>query len=133
MRGATAYRVVTDHLGSVRAVVRAADGVEVQRFDYDAWGVPTLEQGAGFQSLGYAGGIIDHDTRLVRFGARDYEAETGRWTAGDSEGLVDPSGNRFVYATNDPVNLVDATGMIPWPPPKKGNQWRHYGKWGGPG
>ena len=29
MRGDTAYRVITDHLGSVRAVVRTSDGVTV--------------------------------------------------------------------------------------------------------
>ncbi len=29
------------------------------------------------------GGIYDRDTNLTRFGARDYDPETGRWTAKD--------------------------------------------------
>ena len=35
----------------------------------------------GFQPFGFAGGLYDPDTGLVRFGARDYDAETGRWTS----------------------------------------------------
>jgi len=79
----TAYRVVTDHLGSIRAVVRTSDGALVQRTDYDAWGRVTAMTNATFQSLGYAGGLTDRSTGLVRFGARDYDPEVGRWTAKD--------------------------------------------------
>jgi RHS repeat-associated protein len=35
------------------------------------------------QPFGFAGGLYDADTGLVRFGARDYDAYTGRWTAKD--------------------------------------------------
>jgi len=36
-----------------------------------------------FQPFGFAGGLYDPDTGLVRFGARDYDAAAGRWTAKD--------------------------------------------------
>jgi RHS repeat-associated protein len=35
----------------------------------------------GFQPFGYAGGEYDWTTGLTRFGARDYDASIGRWTA----------------------------------------------------
>ena len=38
IKGTTVYRVVTDHLGSVRAVVNAATGTAVQTLDYDSFG-----------------------------------------------------------------------------------------------
>jgi len=33
-----------------------------------------------FQPLGFAGGLYDNQTKLVRFGARDYDSYSGRWT-----------------------------------------------------
>ena len=33
------------------------------------------------QPFGFAGGLYDAETKLVRFGARDYDAGTGRWTS----------------------------------------------------
>jgi RHS repeat-associated protein len=37
----------------------------------------------GFQPFGFAGDLYDQDTKLVRFGARDYNPAVGRWTAKD--------------------------------------------------
>ncbi|GEM_PF-6642730 len=34
-----------------------------------------------------SGGLYDTDTRLIRFGYRDYDPETGRWTARDPIGF----------------------------------------------
>lgn len=38
MADGTTYRLISDHLGSVRLVVDAATGAVVQRLDYDAFG-----------------------------------------------------------------------------------------------
>ena len=83
IKGGITYRIISDHLGSPRLVVNAHTGDIVQRMDYDEWGKVTLDTNAGFQPFGFAGGLYDRDTKLVRFGARDYDAETGRWTAKD--------------------------------------------------
>ena len=67
----------------------------------------------GFQPFGYAGGLYDHDTGLVRFGQRDYDPETGRWTVPDPLGVSGPDTNVYAYSANDPVNVVDPSGL--WP------------------
>jgi uncharacterized protein RhaS with RHS repeats len=85
-KGGDAYRIVSDHLGSPRLVVNTADGTVAQRMDYDEWGRVIQDTNPGFQPFGYAGGLYDRDTGLVRFGARDYDPETGRWTAKDPIG-----------------------------------------------
>jgi RHS repeat-associated protein len=117
LRGNATYRVIRDHLGSVRAVVNLATGEVAQRLDYDAWGNLTLDTAPAFQSLGYAGGIQDRDTRLVRFGARDFEPTTGRWTCKDALGFVSADGsNLYAYANGVPTTLIDPDGSSSIPP-----------------
>ena len=73
----TIYQIITDHLGSPRLVVNVATGIVVQRMDYDEFGNVTYDSNPGFQPFGFAGGLYDTETKLVRFGARDYDAERG--------------------------------------------------------
>jgi RHS repeat-associated protein len=113
LRADGTYRVVTDHLGSVRAVVDVATGVVVQRLDYDTWGNLTLDTAPAFQGLGYAGGLQDRNTKLVRFGARDYDASVGRWTARDPIGFAGQSANYFAYGHNAPIVFIDPSGLRP--------------------
>jgi RHS repeat-associated protein len=112
IRGGNTYRILSDHLGSPRLVVNTADGTVVQRLDYDPWGQVILDTNPGFQPFGYAGGLYDRDTSLVRFGARDYDPETGRWTAKDPIRFAGGDTNLYGYVLNDPVNFIDPEGRV---------------------
>ncbi|CCQ90861.1 hypothetical protein NITGR_440001 [Nitrospina gracilis 3/211] len=81
--------------------------------EYDEWGNVLVDTNPGFQPFAFAGGLYDQDTKLVRFGARDYDPEIGRWTSKDPVGIKEGSFNLFRYAVNDPVNLIDLTGDHP--------------------
>jgi RHS repeat-associated protein len=67
----------------------------------------------------FAGGVYDADTGLVRFGARDYDAVTGRWTEKDPILFGGGTTNLYVYVGNDPINRIDPSGLwgLPWGPP----------------
>ncbi|MFO0604463.1 MAG: RHS repeat-associated core domain-containing protein [Polyangiales bacterium] len=111
--GWEAHRVLTDHLGSVRRVVRASDGAVVEERDYDEYGRVTREtKDAAWAWLpfGYAGGLYDRDTGLVRFGARDYDAEVGRWVEKDPIGFAGGDSGLYGYVLGNPVNLIDVDG-----------------------
>jgi RHS repeat-associated protein len=111
-KGAALYRLVTDQLGSVRLVVNAATGAVAQRIDYDEFGRVLADSAPGFQPFGFAGGLYDTHTGLVRFGARDYDATTGRWTAKDPALFDGGDANLYAYAYGDPLNYVDPDGEI---------------------
>ena len=112
VKGGETYRIISDHLGSPRLVVHATTGAIVQRMDYDEFGQVITDTNPGFQPFGFAGGLYDRDTKLVRFGARDYDAETGRWTAKDPILFAGGDTNLYGYVVNDPVNFYDPSGLI---------------------
>jgi RHS repeat-associated protein len=107
------YRVIADQLGSPRLIVDANSGAIVEQIDYDAWGNVTNDTNPGFQPFGFAGGLYDQDTKLIRFGARDYDPETGRWTSKDTMLFAGGETSLYGYVRNDPVNDIDLTGEAP--------------------
>ena len=111
IKAGVTYRIISDHLGSPRQVLESTTGLAVQRMDYDEFGTVLLDTNPGFQPFGFAGGLYDNQTGLVRFGARDYDAVTGRWTAKDPIRFNGRDPNLFGYVSNDPTNVFDALGL----------------------
>ncbi len=112
LKGGVTYRIISDHLGSPRLVIDSTTGAILQRMDYDEFGTVILDTNPGFQPFGFAGGIYDRDTGLVRHGARDYDPETSRWTAKDPIRFQGKSLNLYGYVFNDPINLTDPNGKF---------------------
>jgi len=108
--GGSTYRVVSDHLGSVRMVIDTSTGAVVQEMDFDEFGNVTVDTNPGFQPFGFGGGVYDVDTGFVRFGARDYDPESGRWTSKDPALFDDENYNVYDYSSNDPINYIDPDG-----------------------
>ncbi len=91
-------------------VVNAETGDIAQEIEYDVWGNVLSDSNPNFQPFYFAGGLYDTDTKLTRFGARDYDAETGRWTAKDPIGFAGGLTSLYDYVGGDPVNFVDPSG-----------------------
>ena len=95
-----------DNLGS-RRVVLDSSGAVTDKFTYSAYGEVTHDSGtnnylASFTGKGYDG------TGLLYFNARYYDPVVGRFLTEDPsmEGI-----NWYSYVGNNPVNLVDPTGL----------------------
>ena len=110
-RGAIRYSVATDELGSPQVVADAA-GTVIEQLTYDAWGQVTQDTDPTFGLVvGYAGGLRDDSTGLVRFGLRDYEPLAGRWVARDPALFEGGQGNLYGYVGNQPTGRTDPTGL----------------------
>lgn len=110
------YLFVKDHRGSVNMVVDVASGEVKQKLMYSEFGEILQDTNPGFQPFGFAGGLYDYETKLVRFGARDYDGRTGRWLSKDPIRFAGGDNNLYAYILNDPINSVDYYG-------KKGLDW----------
>ena len=63
LKDGNTYRIVADHLGSVRLIVNINTGIIEQRIDYNEYGIEVTNTNPG--------GLSDVSTGLIRFGARD--------------------------------------------------------------
>lgn len=112
IKNGVTYQLITDNLGSVRMVVDVNSSTVFQHLDYDEYGNVTQNTNPDFQPFAYAGGLYDIQTKLVRLGARDYDASIGGWTVKDPIlfGGIDP--NLYRYTFSDPINFIDSDGRI---------------------
>ena len=111
----TKYYLHYDQVGTLKAI-SDINGNIVKVMTYDTFGNILTDKNPSFKvPFGFAGGLYDSDTKLTRFGYRDYDAYVGKWTAKDPIGFSGGDSNLYGYVLGDPVNLVDPDGRIPVP------------------
>ncbi len=110
-KGGSLYYLTYDQVGSLK-IVADTTGSVIKTVAYDSFGNIINDSSPSFQiPFGFAGGLHDRDTGLVRFGLRDYDPDVGRWTAKDPLLFAGGDTDLFGYCLNDPVNLVDPRGL----------------------
>jgi len=110
-KGSATYYLAYDQVGTLKAVADAS-GNAVKRIEYDTFGNIINDTAPAFAvPFGFAGGLYDKDTKLVRFGYRDYDPDTGRWTAKDPILFAGGDTDLYGYCLNDPINFVDPPGL----------------------
>jgi len=104
--GAVTY-LAYDHLGSVTQATDSS-AVAVSSRRYEPWG--TWSGSAGLE-YAFTGREIDAESGLYYYRERYYDPAQGRFISEDPLGLGSGP-NRYPYADNDPVNLVDPSGLM---------------------
>ncbi len=99
------YYYLFDGLGSVVGLVDASGTLQA-RYGYDPYGQTVVKTGSAADGnpWRYTGAYLD-STGLYKMGARYYDPARGRFTQ------LDPLGNGYVYASDNPVNFTDPTGL----------------------
>ncbi|MFZ5965279.1 PKD domain-containing protein [Thalassococcus sp. BH17M4-6] len=104
------FELLANRLGSIIAAVSIATGSVAQDYDYEGYGLRS--QSAAFeQPYGFTGREHDAESGLIHFRARAYDPETGTFLQKDPIGFGGGNPNLYAYVQNDPVNLVDPTGL----------------------
>ena len=105
---------VHDGLGSVRQLVDSTGEIQTN-YAYDPFGVPVMG-GDVSNPYQYTGEAWDGEVGLLYLRARYYQPEVGRFVTKDPwpGSQWNPSAsNRYVYVMNDPVNMIDRSGLAP--------------------
>ncbi len=93
-------------------IVSDAVGNIVKKVEYDSFGNILSDSNPAFNiPFGFAGGLNDQETELVRFGYRDYNPDIGRWTAKDPILFAGGDTDLYGYVMNDPINFIDPFGL----------------------
>lgn len=118
----TPHAVVTDHLGSTRAVANLSGGTVVERNDYYAFGtkIRTPTSSATYPQLTanrwrYSGkeeqDIVSGLPHLD-YGARHYDAFLGSWTTPDPLADKYYGWSPYAFCVDDPMDYYDIDGNI---------------------
>jgi len=111
----TTYFPHPDHLGSTRLVTALNQSV-AQILDYLPFGELNSSD-SGITTHEFTGDERDSETGLDHTQFRQYTSSLGRWMHPDPAGLaaVDPSSpqswNRYAYVLNNPLALIDPSGL----------------------
>lgn len=101
-----------DQIGSLIAVADGSGDV-IKQLEYDSFGAILNDSNPALRiPIGFGGGLHDPHTGWVRFGWRDYDPDTGRWTAKDPVGPAGGDPDFYRYCFDDPVNEVDPLGLF---------------------
>ena len=102
-----------NQVGSLRVVTDSNDNI-IKEITYDSYGNIISDTNPNFKvPFGFASGLYDPDTKLVHFGYREYDPQTGRWLSKDPLLFGGGDSNLYGYVLQDPVNLVDPEGKNP--------------------
>ncbi|MCP4679918.1 MAG: RHS repeat-associated core domain-containing protein, partial [Deltaproteobacteria bacterium] len=107
---------LTDHLNSVRDLVvyNPVSGTVsvVKHVAYDAFGNVASDSATAVKSLFlYTARPFDADTDIQNNLNRWYDLSTGRWMSVDPIGFEAGDVNLYRYVGNEPISLVDPTGL----------------------
>ncbi len=126
------YYYIKDHLGDVRMIMDENGNAQVWNnyypFGEEMPGLNTVNAGPD-DRYGFTSKELDAETGLDYFGSRYYDSWAGRFNSIDPHADLYHSWSPYAYSLDNPVLLVDQTGMDPGNNNNQGNQTTSNWNW----
>ncbi len=100
----------TDGLGSITELT-GVNGTVAQKYKYDSFGSIVDQIGNIDNPYTFTGREIDTESDFYYYRARYYDSNNGRFLSPDPIGFLDGL-NLYIYVQNNPINLVDPSGLL---------------------
>jgi len=100
-----------DHQGSIVNLTNSS-GMVANAYVYDSYGRTLTVFESAPQPFTYTGRERDAESGLYYYRARYYDPQTGRFLSEDPLGLGAGDQNFYRYVFNNPVNLIDPSGLF---------------------
>ncbi|MBI1928691.1 hypothetical protein HYR99_31160 [Candidatus Poribacteria bacterium] len=110
-RGGQRFFYHADGLGSITDLTDSA-GAVARAYVYDAFGQIVQQVGTLPNPYTYTGRELDAESGLYYYRARYYDARVGRFLPEDPIKIVGGL-NLYLYASDNPINVLDPTGLAP--------------------
>jgi len=117
----TVHYYFSNHLGSASVIATAATGggVTTAQTDFYPFGGIAYSSGSDPNHYKFTGKERDTESGLDNFGARYNASSMGRFMSPDPSNLsvdfsLPQTWNRYAYALNNPLAVVDRNGLWPW-------------------
>jgi RHS repeat-associated protein len=115
----------TDQIGSTRALTDNTGNLTCT-YSYDAYGKTTGHTGTTTTPIQYTGGYTDTETGFIYLRARYYDPTTAQFVSHDPD--FKRTLQWFAYVNNNPLNMVDPTGLDwGWPGDWTEDNWKVVG------
>jgi RHS repeat-associated protein len=112
-----------DNQNSIRRLIDLKNHNLVESHDFSAFGEELKASIHRENPWTYASKRLDPDLHLLNFGARLYNARTGRWLTPDPAGFHD-STNLYQYVFNNPFKYTDPDGKFIFAVPLLAFTWK---------
>jgi RHS repeat-associated protein len=109
LRAGTTSFYQADGLGSVTSLSNTA-GALAQTYTFDSFGNLTASSGSLSNPFRFTGREFDSETSLYFYRARHFDPAIGRFLSEDPMRFFE-SPNFYPYVENNPLNLIDTTGL----------------------
>lgn len=128
--GGRLFAPIHDHNGNVMCLINPRNGHTEETYRYSAFGEEQVfdsfnRKETALNPWRFSSKHVDQESKLIYFGRRYYDPETGRWLTPDPMG-ESAGPNLYAYVNNNPLTHFDSYGLWIESPVARADEQTHF-------